>query len=135
MKKLAVFIFVFFVIFSSRIFAFEDLSNKKFLCTNLLWGFDFISSTKVKIINTDINNESDVREYFYETDSTLPFINIYLMQNNIKEIRYSIQRETLRVDIWTMTSGGITTREIIPEGFCEVTNISNIFEYIEKLKN
>ncbi len=40
----------------------------------------------------------------------------------------------LRVDIWTMTSGGNTTREIIPKGFCEMTNINNLFIHIEKLK-
>ena len=79
--------------------------------------------------------ETKFREYYYEADSTLPFINIYLMQNQTRDLIYSIHLKTLRVDIWTMTSGGITTREIIPEGFCEVTNISNIFEYIEKLKN
>ena len=44
------------------------------------------------------------------------------------------RKETLRVDIWTMTSGGNTTREIIPKGFCEMINFSDILTHIEKLK-
>tara|TARA_B100001029_G_C14725993_1_gene267710 strand:+ start:36 stop:446 length:411 start_codon:yes stop_codon:yes gene_type:complete len=112
----------------------ENLDGKNILCSDLLWGFEFISSQKVKVINTDINNVTNVREYYYETDSELPFINIYLIQNQIRNLIYSVHLKTLRVDIWTMTSGGNTTREMIPLGFCETTNISNILTHIEKLK-
>jgi len=64
----------------------------------------------------------------------LPFINLYSFQNNIKEIAFSIHHNTLRVDVWTMTSGGITTREIIPVGFCEEVKINNLKDYITELK-
>ena len=57
------------------------------------------------------------------------------MQNQIRDFIYSVHLKTLRVDIWTMTSGGNTTREMIPKGFCEITNISNILMHIEKLKS
>ena len=126
---------IMFFLLSSSLFANEDLTGKFLLCPKLLWGFEFISSNKVNVVDTDINNVTQVNQYYYETDSKLPYINLYIVENNIKNLVYSIHNKTLRVDIWTMTSGGITTREIIPEGFCEVTNISNIFEYIEKLKN
>ena len=33
-----------------------------------------------------------------------------------------------------MTSGGNTTREIIPPGFCQEVDIINITKYIEDLK-
>ena len=118
-----------------NVFADEDLDGKNILCSDLLWGFEFISSQKVKVINTDINNVTNVREYYYETNSKLPYINIYLTQNQIRDLIYSVHLKTLRVDIWTMTSGGNTTREMIPIGFCEMTNISNILTHIEKLKN
>ena len=111
-----------------------NLVGKNILCSDLLWGFEFISSQKVKVINTDINNVTNVREYYYETNSKLPYINIYLTQNQIRDLIYSVHLKTLRVDIWTMTSGGNTTREMIPIGFCEMTNISNILTHIEKLK-
>ena len=117
-----------------NVFADEDLDGKNILCSDLLWGFEFISSQKVKVINTDINNVTNVREYYYETNSKLPYINIYLTQNQIRDLIYSVHLKTLRVDIWTMTSGGNTTREMIPIGFCEMTNISNILTHIEKLK-
>ena len=110
------------------------MTGKNVLCSDLLWGFEFISSEEVKVINTNINNETNIRKYHYETDSKLPYINIYLMENKIKNLIYSVHRKTLRVDIWTMTSGGNTTREIIPKGFCEMINFSDILTHIEKLK-
>ena len=134
MKSFILLIFSSFIFFSFHIFADEDFTDKNYLCLDLLWGFEFISNEKVKVIKTDINNKTNVKEYYYEIDYELPYINIYLTQNNIRDLRYSIHRKTLRVDIWTMTSGGNTTREIIPDGFCKLTGISNIFEYIEKLK-
>ena len=134
MKKVILLIFFSFIFLIINVFADEDLDGKNILCPDLLWGFEFISSQKVKVINTDINNVTNVREYYYETDSKLPYINIYLTQNQIRDLIYSVHLKTLRVDIWTMTSGGNTTREMIPIGFCEMTNISNILTHIEKLK-
>ena len=135
MKRVIFFIFFSFIFFILNVFANEDLTGKNILCSDLLWGFEFISSQKVKVINTDINNKTNVREYYYETDSKLPYINIYLIQDQIRDLIYSVYLKTLRVDIWSMTSGGNTTREMIPKGFCEITNISNILKHIEKLKN
>ena len=135
MKRIILLVFSFFIFFSFNIFADEDLTGKNVLCSDLLWGFEFISSEEVKVINTNINNETNIRKYHYETDSILPYINIYLMENKIKNLIYSVHRKTLRVDIWTMTSGGNTTREIIPKGFCEIINISDILTHIERLKS
>jgi len=134
MKRVILLIFFSFILLIFNVFADEDLDVKNILCSDLLWGFEFISSQKVKVINTDINNVTNVREYYYETNSKLPYINIYLTQNQIRDLIYSVHLKTLRVDIWTMTSGGNTTREMIPIGFCEMTNISNILTHIEKLK-
>ena len=134
MKRVILLIFFSFILLIINVFADEDLHGKNILCPDLLWGFEFISSQKVKVINTDINNVTNVREYYYETNSKLPYINIYLIQNQIRDLIYSVHLKTLRVDIWTMTSGGNTTREMIPIGFCEMTNISNILTHIEKLK-
>ena len=127
--------FVFCSLYSFTIIASEDLTGKNYLCSDLLWGFEFISSEKVNVIDTDINNKTNLIEYYYEIDSKLPYVNIYLIENNIKNIVYSIHQPTLRVDIWTMTSGGITTREMIPTGFCEYVKINDIFSHIEGLKN
>ena len=134
MKRVILFIFFSFLFFLYNVFADENLTGKNILCSDLLWGFEFISSQKVKVIKTDINNETNFKEYYYKIDSELPYINIYLMQNQIRDLIYSVHLKTLRVDIWTMTSGGNTTREMIPKGFCEMTNISNILMHIEKSK-
>tara|TARA_B100000965_G_scaffold146954_1_gene122432 strand:- start:22 stop:435 length:414 start_codon:yes stop_codon:yes gene_type:complete len=134
MKRVILLIFFSFIFLIINVFADEDLDGKNILCPDLLWGFEFISSQTVKVINTDINKVTNVREYYYETDPKLPYINIYLIQNQIRDLIYSVHLKTLRVDIWTMTSGGNTTREMIPIGFCEMTNISNILTHIEKLK-
>ena len=134
MKRVILLIFFSFILLIFNVFADEDLDGKNILCSDLLWGFEFISSQKVKVINTDINKVTNVREYYYETNSKLPYINIYLIQNQIRDLIYSVHLKTLRVDIWTMTSGGNTTREMIPKGFCEMTNISNILTHIENLK-
>ena len=134
MKRVILLIFFSFILLIFNVFADEDLDVKNILCSDLLWGFEFISSQKVKVINTDINKVTNVREYYYETNSKLPYINIYLTQNQIRDLIYSVHLKTLRVDIWTMTSGGNTTREMIPIGFCEMTNISNILTHIENLK-
>ena len=125
---------VLFLFFSFSAFANKDYTSKKLLCPTLLWGFDFVSSNKVKVIDTDINNKTNIREYFYDTDLELSYINIYLNENNIRDRVYSIELNTLRVDIWTMTGGGITTREMLPTGFCEFVKMENIYKYIENLK-
>ena len=132
MKKL---LFIIFLLFSSSVSAAEDLTSKKLLCPKLLWGFEFISSNKVRVFDTDINQKTNIKEYYYETDFELPYVNLYLGKKNIRDIVFSIHQQTLRVDIWTMTSGGNTTREIIPEGFCEEVKINNMVNYIEDLKN
>ncbi len=128
-------VFIFFYFFSMAGLAEENSTNKNIICKDLLWGFEFFSSQKVKVINTDINKKTYVREYFYETDPKLPYINIYSIQNQRRDLIYSIHFKSLKVDIWTMTSGGNTTREIIPKGFCKITNFSNILTHIENLKS
>ena len=132
MKKILI-ILVF--LFSSSVTAKNDLIGSKLLCLKLLWGFDFISSNQVKVISTDINKNTTINDYLYFIDNELPFINIYFIEKNSKNIVYSIHQKTLRVDIWTMTSGGNTTREIIPSGFCNYVEIENISNHIEILKN
>ena len=132
MKKIFI---LFFLFFSSLVFADDNLTGNKLLCSKLLWGFEFISSEKVNVISTDINNKTKIKEYYYETDFELPYVNLYLRENNIRDIVFSIHHQTLRVDIWTMTSGGNTTREIIPEGFCKEVNLHNMLNYIEDLKD
>ncbi len=126
---------VLFLFFSFSAFANKDYTSKKLLCPTLLWGFDFVSSNKVKVIDTDINNKTKVTEYLYNTDLELSYINIFLNENNIRDRVYSIELNTLRVDIWTMTGGGFTTREMLPTGLCEFVKINDIYSYIESLKN
>ena len=104
--------------------AFSAVANnnyvgKNFLCKKMLWGFEFISSNKLNIISTNLNNVTSLNEYYYEIDSELPYINIYSNNSQNKERLFSIHIQDFRVDIWTMTAGGITTREIIPAGFCQ----------------
>jgi len=40
----------------------------------------------------------------------------------------------LRVDVWTMTGGGFTTREMFPIGHCKFVEIKNLLSHIENLK-
>ena len=75
MKK---FLLIVFLLFSSSVYAVNDLTSKKFLCSKLLWGFEFISSDKVRVISTDINKKTTFKDYYYEIDSTLPYVNLYL---------------------------------------------------------
>ena len=114
------------ILFSFSVLARDDLTGKKILCAKLFWGFDFLSPNKVNVISTDINQKTYVNEYFYENDSKLSYINLYLNQENLKNKTFSIHNKTLRVDIWTMTSGGNTTREIIPVGFCKEVKVKNL---------
>ena len=125
---------ILFLLSSSSLFAEDTLVGNKFICPKLFWGFDFFSSNRVKVIDTDINNNTNIREYFYDTDLELSYINIYLNENNIRDRVYSIELNTLKVNIWTMTSGGNTTREMIPQGLCKIVEIHNIYSHIESLK-
>ena len=131
MKKL---LLIIFLLFSSTVYSIDDLTNKKLFCAKLLWGFEFISNNKVRVIDTDINKKTKIKEYYYETDLELSYVNLYLIENNIKNIIYSIHLNTFRIDIWTMTSGGITTREMIPKGFCEFVKIADIYNHIKTIK-
>ena len=132
MKK---FLLIIAFCFSSSMVIGHDLTGKTYLCSKLLWGFEFVSSNKVNVISTDINNKTNVKQYYYKTHSELPYVNLYLSQNDISDVVFSIHHQTLRVDIWTMTSGGNTTREIIPAGYCKDIKTKKIVKHIEDLKN
>ena len=127
-------LFLLISLFSLTVYGNEKLTYKNLLCPSLLWGFDFTSANKVNVIRNDINNQTLIKEYYYETDLELPFINIYSKEENLKNNVFSIHLRTFRIDVWTMTSGGNTTREIIPSGFCKITNIEDILNHIESLK-
>ena len=124
------------LLFTSSIFALtkKDLTNNQLLCPKILWGFEFISPSKVKVIATNLNNQTTITEYYYDTDLELSYINIFLNENKLLDRVYSIELNTLRVDVWTMTGGGFTTREMFPKGFCKFVEINNIFSHIESLK-
>ena len=111
-----------------------NLSNNQLLCPTLLWGFEFISSNKVKVIKTDLNKITTVKEYYYDVDLDLSYINIFSSRDTIRDRVYSIEHNSLRVDVWTMTGGGFTTREMFPIGLCEFVEINNLLTYIETLK-
>ena len=133
-KKLIIFISLIFYSSSSIAFTKKDFSNNQLLCPKLLWGFEFISSNKVKVINTDLNKITTINEYYYDVDSELSYINIFLSEKNITDKVYSIELNSLRVDVWAMTGGGFTTREMFPIGLCEFVEINNVLSYIESLK-
>ena len=103
------------------------------MCPSLLWGFEFISSNKVKVINTDLNKITTINEYYYDVDLNLSYINIFSSENNIRDRVYSIELNSLRVDVWTMTGGGFTTREMFPNGLCEFVEINNFLSYQIKI--
>ena len=115
-------------------FTIKDLTNNQLLCPTLLWGFEFISSNRVKVINTDLNKITTITEYYYDVDLNLSYINIFSNENSIRDRVYSIELNSLRVDVWTMTGGGFTTREMFPMGLCEFVKINNVETYIESLK-
>ena len=115
-------------------FSNKDFTNKHLLCPTLLWGFEFISSNRVKVISTDLNKITTVKEYYYNVNLNLSYINIFSSENNIRDRVYSIELNSLRVDIWAMTGGGFTTREMFPIGLCEFVKVNNLLPYIENLK-
>ena len=135
MKK-KLFIFVFIILYSSASLTFtnKDFSENQLLCPTLLWGFEFISPNRVKVINTDLNKITTITEYYYDVDLNLSYINIFSSKNNIRDRVYSIELNSLRVDVWTMTGGGFTTREMFPIGSCQFVINNNIFSQIESLK-
>tara|TARA_Y100001936_G_C15475707_1_gene360958 strand:+ start:62 stop:415 length:354 start_codon:yes stop_codon:yes gene_type:complete len=115
-------------------FTTKDLTNSQLFCPKLLWGFEFISSNRVKVINTNLNKITTIKEYYYDMDLNLSYINIFSSKNNIRDRAYSIELNSLRVDVWTMTGGGFTTRVMFPTGLCKFVEISNLLPYIENLK-
>ena len=123
-----------FFSFSTSAITNKDLTNKQLLCPTLLWGFEFISHNRVKVINTDLNKITTINEYYYDVDLNLSYINIFSSENNIRDRVYSIELNSLRVDVWTMTGGGFTTREMFPIGLCDFVEINNVLTYIESLK-
>ena len=133
-KKILFFIFVIFYSSSSLAFTKKDFSNYQILCSSLLSGFEFISSNRVKVINTDLNKITTINEYNYDVDLKLSYINIFTNEDYIRNRVYSIDLNSLRVDIWTMTGGGFTTREMFPIGLCKFVEINNFLSYIESLK-
>tara|TARA_B100001778_G_scaffold329864_1_gene331488 strand:- start:201 stop:608 length:408 start_codon:yes stop_codon:yes gene_type:complete len=133
-QKLFIFIFLFFSSSSSIAFTKNNFSNNQLLCPTLLWGFEFISSNRVKVINTDLNKITTINEYYYDVDLELSYINIFSSENSIRDRVYSIELNSLRVDVWTMTGGGFTTREMFPIGLCDFVKINNVLTYIESLK-
>ena len=134
--KEKMFIFIILIFYSSLSLAFtkKDFSNNQLLCSSLLSGFEFISSNRVKVINTDFNKITTINEYYYDVDLKLSYINIFSSKNNIRDRVYSIELNSLRVDIWTMTGGGFTTREMFPVDLCKFVKINNFLSYIESLK-
>ena len=135
MKK-KLFIFAFLIFYSSSLIGFtkKDFLNNQLLCPQLFWGFEFISHDRVKVIATDLNKITTINKYFYNVDSELSYINIFTSENSIRDRVYSIHLNSLRVDVWTMTGGGFTTREMFPVGLCKFVEIDNFSSYIYTLK-
>ena len=111
---------------------FDFCSSLKFLFS-LLKIFK-IAGSKVKVINTDLNKITTINEYNYDVDLKLSYINIFSNEDKIRERVYSIELNSLRVDVWSMTGGGFTTREMFPIGLCEFVKINNFLSYVESLK-
>ena len=133
-QRSIIFIFLLLFSFSSIALTKNYLSNNQLLCPTLLWGFDFISSNRVQVIKTDLNKITLIDEYYYDIDLELSYINIFSSRDTIRDRIYSIELNSLRVDVWTMTGGGFTTREMIPIGLCKFVEIKNLLYHIENLK-
>ena len=88
----------------------------------------------MKVINTDLNKITSINEYYYDVDLELSYINIFISENNIRDRIYSIELNSLRVDVWAMTGGGFTTRTMFPIGLCAFVEINNFLSYIDSLK-
>ena len=129
-----IFIYIFLFLYSSIAFTKNNLPNSHIICPTLLWGFEFVSSNRVKVINTDLNKITTTNEYYYDVDFELSYINIFSNKNTIRDRVYSIELDSLRVDVWTMTGGGFTTREMFPIGLCKFVEINNFLTFIESLK-
>ena len=133
-QKLIIIIFLLLNTSISIAFTNNNLTNNQLLCPKLLWGFEFISSNRVKVIDTDLNNITSINEYYYDVDLELSYINIFSSENNIRDRVYSIELNSLRVDVWTMTGGGFTTREMFPIGLCKFVEIDYFLSFLENLK-
>ena len=79
-KKLFIFIFLFIYSSSSIALTKYDFSNNQLLCPTLLWGFEFISSNKVNVINTDLNKITSIDEYYYDVDLERSYITYFRMK-------------------------------------------------------
>ena len=75
-KVLLIFIITYFFSLPALTLTKKDFTDKQLLCPKLLWGVEFISSNRVKVIETDLNKKTSINEYFYDTDLDLSFINI-----------------------------------------------------------
>ena len=84
-KVLLIFIITFFFSLPALTLPNKDFTDKQLLCPKLLWGVEFISSNRVKVIETDLNKKTSINEYFYDTDLDLSFINIFQTENNIRD--------------------------------------------------
>ena len=133
-QRLSIFIFLLICLYSSIALTKNDLSKNKLLCSKSLWGFEFISSNRVKVIKTDLNKITTINEYYYDVDLELSYINIFSSEDTIRDRVYSIELNSFRVDVWTMTGGGFTTREMFPVGLCKFIEIKNLLSFIENLK-
>ena len=134
MNKLFIFIFLLLCASSSLAFTKNNLLNNQLLCPKLFWGFEFISSNRVKVIKTNLNKVTTINEYYYDIDLELSYINIFSSIDTVRDRVYSIELNSLRVDVWTMTGGGFTTREMFPIGICKFVEIENLLSYVENLK-
>ena len=133
-KNIVLFIILLFFSSKSLPITTNDLTNKQLLCPKQLWGFEFLSSEKIRVIDTDLNNNTKITEYYYEVDLVLSYINIFSSKNNIRDRVYSIELNSLRVDVWAMTGGGFTTREMFPMGLCKFIKVDNLLSFINNLK-
>ena len=130
------FIFIILILFSSSSISLtnNNLLNNQIFYPKLLWGFEFISSKKVKVINTDLNKITKIDEYYYDVDLELFYINIFSSKDTIRDRLYSIELNSLRAEVWTMTGNDFTTREMFLVGLCKFGEINNFLSYIESLK-
>ena len=130
------FIFIILILFSSSSISLtnNNLLNNQIFYPKLLWGFEFISSKKVKVINTDLNKITKIDEYYYDVDLELFYINIFSSKDTIRDRLYSIELNSLRAEVWTMTGNDFTTREMFLVGLCKFVEINNFLSYIESLK-